>query len=486
MYQIEKNRFWSSLDWPILLVYVLLCVVGCLSIYGASYDFEQPGFFDLTQRSGKQFLWFSLALFIGVVILFMDSNKYFSWAFMIYGALMVLMVATIFVAQDIKGSRSWLVVGPLHLQPAEFAKVATALALSRVMGSYTFSMKRLNDTLLVALLLFIPIGLTLMQKETGSALVFLSLMLMLYREGMPGTILFLAVCLVSFFIIGLRLGEVYLFGTTSAGQFVVLLLVLVVVCGMLLNYRKDIKLFKIILFGNLAPLPVALLIHVLGWISFNLCLVQLALLAITVVFLLMNTLVRRTSTYLLIGLFVLGSVGFLYATDYVFDNVLEPHHQQRTRVFLGMEQDLGGAGYNVNQSKIAIGSGGFWGKGFLNGTQTKLKYVPEQDTDFIFCTVGEEQGFVGSVVVLALYLFLLVRLIIMAERQRSPFSRIYGYCVMSIFLFHFVINIGMVLGLVPVIGIPLPFLSYGGSSLWAFTILLFIFIRLDADRSMYG
>jgi rod shape determining protein RodA len=486
LYQIEKNRFWSSLDWPILLVYLALCVIGCLSIYGASYDFEQPGFFDLTQRSGKQFMWFSLALFIGVVILFMDSNKYFTWAFIAYGALMVLMVATIFLAQDIKGSRSWLVFGPIHLQPAEFAKVATALALSRVMGSYTFSMKRLNDALLVAFLLFVPFALTIMQKETGSALVFLSFMLMMYREGMPGIILFLAVCLVSFFIIGIRLGEVFWFGTTSVGQFSVLLLVLIVVCGMLLSYRKDVKLVKIIVLGNTVPLLIGLLINVFGWIHFNLCLLQLALLGLTVALLLVNSLVRRTSIYLLIGLFVLGSAGFLYATDYVFDNVLEPHHQQRTKVFLGMEQDLGGAGYNVNQSKIAIGSGGFLGKGFLNGTQTKLKYVPEQDTDFIFCTVGEEQGFVGSVVVLSLYFFLLIRLIIMAERQRSPFSRIYGYSVVSVFFFHFIINIGMVLGLVPVIGIPLPFLSYGGSSLWAFTILLFIFIRLDADRSMHG
>lgn len=469
-----------------MLVYLVLCIIGCLSIYGASYDFEQPGFFDLAQRSGKQFLWFSLALFIGVVILFMDSNTYFSWAFVAYGALMLLMVATIFLAQDIKGSRSWIVFGPVHLQPAEFAKVATALALSRVMGSYTFSIKRPNDILLVVLLLFLPFSLTVMQNETGSALVFLSFMLMLYREGMPGIILFLAVCLVSFFIVGIRLGEVYWFGSTSVGQFTVLLLVFLVVCGMLLSYRKDVKTVKFLAVGNLVPLLVGVLLNAFGWWVFNLCLLQLGLLAVSVVFLLVSALVRRTSTYLLISLFALGSAGFLYITDYVFDNVLEPHHQQRTMVFLGMEQDLGGAGYNVNQSKIAIGSGGFIGKGFLNGTQTKLKYVPEQDTDFIFCTVGEEQGFVGSVVVLGLYLFLLVRLVIMAERQRSPFSRIYGYSVVSILFFHFIINIGMVLGLVPVIGIPLPFLSYGGSSLWAFTILLFIFVRLDADRSMHG
>lgn len=468
-----------------IAVYVVLCVIGCLSIYGASYDFEQPGFFDLTQRSGKQFLWFSLALFIGIVLLFIDSNKYFSWSFFIYGSLMLLMVVTLFLAQDIKGSRSWLVFGPVHLQPAEFAKVATALVLSRVMGSYTFSMKRLNDVLQIAFLLLLPFALTIMQKETGSALVFLSFLLMFYREGMPGIILFLAVCLVSFFIIGIRLGEVSWFGTTSVGQATVLLLVLGIVCGMLISFRKDWKQVKFILLGNIVPLMIGLLIQVVGWLHFNLCMLQLSLLGATVLFLLVNSLVRRSSTYLLIALFAVGSVGFLYATDYVFDHVLEPHHQQRTKVFLGMEQDLGGAGYNVNQSKIAIGSGGLLGKGFLNGTQTKLKYVPEQDTDFIFCTVGEEQGFVGSALVLGLYVLLLIRLIIMAERQRSPFSRMYGYCVVSVFFFHFLINIGMVLGLVPVIGIPLPFLSYGGSSLWAFTILLFIFIRLDADRSMY-
>lgn len=476
---------WKSLDWQVMLVYVVLCVIGCLSIYGASYEFEQSGLFDMTQRSGKQFMWMFMAFFIGITILLTDSNKFFSWSFFLYISLMLLMFATIFLAHDIKGSRSWLVFGPVNLQPAEFAKVATALAISRVMGSYTFNMKRMRDIFLVILILVVPLALTLLQKETGTALVFLSLMLMVYREGMPGIILFLVVCMISFFIIGIRFGDTYIFDQTSVGQFSVLLLVLALISAMLLIYRNDVKAFKYVLVSNVFALIMGILLNMMG-VRFNLCWLQLALLLLSGMYLIVQTLIRRNNTYLLIGLFILGSVGFLYTTDYVFDNILERHQQQRIKVLLGTEHDLGGAGYNVNQSKIAIGSGGFIGKGFLNGTQTKLKYVPEQDTDFIFCTVGEEQGFVGSVIVLGLYLFLLIRLLNMAERQRSPFSRIYGYCVVSILFFHYLINVGMVLGLVPVIGIPLPFLSYGGSSLLAFTILLFIFLRLDADRSMNG
>jgi len=475
----------NSLDWPVLLVYVVLCVIGCLSIYGASYDFDQSGLFDMTQRSGKQFMWMLMAFFIGITILLTDSNKFFSWSFFLYISLMVLMVATIFLAHDIKGSRSWLVLGPVNLQPAEFAKVATALAISRLMGSYTFNMKRLRDINLVALILIVPIALTLLQNETGTALVFLSLLLMVYREGMPGIILFMIVCMISFFIIGIRFGDTVIFTETSVGQFSVLLLVLAVVSVMLLTYRSDVRAFKYVLFSNVAAVVVGVVLNMLG-VRFNLCWLQLSMLLLSFLYLIIQTLIRRNNTYLLIGLFIIGSVGFLYATDYVFDNVLERHQQQRIKVLLGTELDLGGAGYNVNQSKIAIGSGGIIGKGFLNGTQTKLKYVPEQDTDFIFCTVGEEQGFLGSVFVLGLYLFLLIRLLNMAERQRSPYSRIYGYCVVSILFFHYLINVGMVLGLVPVIGIPLPFLSYGGSSLWAFTILLFIFLRMDADRSMHS
>lgn len=463
-------------------MYVLLAILGCLSIYGASYDFDQTGFFDFSQRSGKQMIWLVMSLCIGVFILLIDANNYFSWAYLIYVVLIGLLLLTVVIAPEIKGSRSWLVLGPFNIQPAEFAKFATALAVARFMGSYTFNLKESRNILIVSGLIFLPLMLIFLQSETGSALVFFSLMLMLYREGMPGIILFLAVSTVSFFVIGLRFGAMFFLNFTSVGQFVVLLLVLFVVCGMLLTYRKDSETTKRVLISNLGMLSLGILLNLFGWWKFNLCFLQLGMLAFTLFYLAFQSLKNRSSTYLLIGTFIVASSGFLYSTDYAINEVLEPHQQIRIKVLLGMEDDPTGAGYNVNQSKIAIGSGGFLGKGFLNGTQTKLKYVPEQDTDFIFCTVGEEQGFVGSVFVLALYIALLLRIITMAERQRSAFSRIYGYCVFSILFFHVFINIGMVLGLLPVIGIPLPFFSYGGSSLWGFTILLFIFLRLDADR----
>ena len=482
MYRAEKISVWKSLDWWTFSLFLLLAILGCLSIYGASYDFDHPGFFDFSQRSGKQIVWLGLALCIGLFILLIDANNYFSWAFLIYVGLIGLLMLTIVIAPDIKGSRSWLVLGPLNIQPAEFAKFATSLALARFMSSYNFNLQNSKNVMAVASILLLPLLLIFLQNETGSALVFFSLMLMLYREGMPGIILFIVVCFASFFVIGLRFSETYLFSMTSVGQFIVLLLVLLVVCGMLMSYGRDQQTTKTILTGNLAILTVGILLNAFGWLVFNLCYLQLTLLLLSVLYLFFQSLRYRNSLYVLIAVFALASAGFLYSTNYAFEKVLEPHQQIRIKVLLGMEDDPSGAGYNVNQSKIAIGSGGFLGKGFLNGTQTKLKYVPEQDTDFIFCTVGEEEGFLGSFFVLALYVALLIRLITLAERQQSAFSRIYGYCVVSILFFHVFINVGMVLGLLPVIGIPLPFFSYGGSSLWAFTILLFIFLRLDADR----
>ena len=400
--------------------------------------------------------------------------------------MMFLLLVTVVAGSEVKGSHSWLVVGPVRVQPAEFSKFAVALVLARYMSSYHFNMKNLKSAATVAAIILLPVGLIFLQNETGSALVFFSLLLMLYREGMPGFILFITVCLITFFVVGLKYSEVYFLGGTAVGPFVVLLLVALIISGMVLLYRRDATTTRYLLLLNLAPLLVAALINAFGWLKFDLIYVQLVALGLSIGYLILQSLRYRVSNYVLIGIFALGSVGFLYSTDYAFNDVLEPHQQIRIKVLLGLEDDPSGAEYNVNQSKIAIGSGGFWGKGFLNGTQTKLKYVPEQDTDFIFCTVGEEEGFWGSVGVLGLYLTLLLRLISLAERQRSAFSRIYGYCVVSILFFHVFINVGMVLGLLPVIGIPLPFISYGGSSLWAFTILLFIFLRMDADRSQRG
>lgn len=484
MYQDDKTSIWKSVDWIILVVYALLCIIGCLSIYGASYDFENPGFFDFDQRSGKQFIWFALAMVIGLVILLLDSNFFFNWSFIFYFAMLGLLAITIFVGSDIKGSNSWIVLGPFQVQPAEFSKFTTALALSRFMGSYNFNLNNNRNIMLISLMILTPMFLIFMQNETGSALVFASLMLMLYREGMPGFILFAFLCLAAFFVLGLKFADTMIFSHTSLGTFIVLSLIVIIAAGMMIVYRRDSKTAKIILAVNVLPILISVILNSLSLLSFNINLVQLVFMGLTALFLVFQSLSYRVSFYLLVAVFSIFSTAFLYSTEYAFDKILEPHQQIRISVLLGLKDDPRGSSYNVNQSKIAIGSGGFTGKGFLNGTQTKLKYVPEQDTDFIFCTVGEEQGFVGAIIVLSLYLTLLLRLMFLAERQKSAFSRIYGYCVVSIFLFHVLINVGMVLGLLPVIGIPLPFLSYGGSSLWAFTILLFIFIRLDADRNL--
>ena len=323
------------------------------------------------------------------------------------------------------------------------------------------------------------------QRETGSALVYLAFFLVLYREGMPGVILFSGVCAVIYFVVGIRFDEVFIADTsTPLGEFIVLFLILLFAGGMVWVYRKRWQPVRNIIGGTLLVLFIAYWLSEY-WIHFNLVWIQWGLCVVTVGYLVYLALSERQRSYFLIALFTLGSIGFLYSSNYVFDNILEPHQQIRIKVVLGLEEDLTGAGYNVNQSKIAIGSGGLTGKGFLNGTQTKLKYVPEQDTDFIFCTVGEEEGFLGSAIVLLLFMTLILRLIVIAERQHTRFGRVYGYSVLSIFLFHLFINIGMVLGLTPVIGIPLPFFSYGGSSLWGFTILLFVFLRIDSARGSH-
>jgi rod shape determining protein RodA len=326
--------------------------------------------------------------------------------------------------------------------------------------------------------------LIIMQKETGSALVYLSFFLMMYRQGMPGCLLFSAVAAVAYFVVGVRFADEPLWGipVISLGKSVVLFLIQLFVCGMLHIYTpRTPSMYKLAGYSTAATLATLMLSKFIY--PFDITWVQLAISVYTILYLLYVSLRERLLNYLYIALFAIGSIGFFYSSNYVLNNVLEPHQQTRIRVLLGLEDDPRGAGYNVIQAKIAIGSGGLQGKGFLNGTQTKLKYVPEQDTDFIFCTVGEEEGFIGCTIVLALFLCLILRLIHLAERQPYVFGRVYGYCVMSVFLFHVFINVGMVLGLTPVIGIPLPFFSYGGSSLWGFTILLFIMLRIDIGRN---
>lgn len=331
-------------------------------------------------------------------------------------------------------------------------------------------------------MVLLPMMLIVLQKETGSALVYLSFFLMLYREGMSGAFLFSGVCAVTYFVVGIRFSEEPLSEIipTSVGTFSVLLLILLFTAGMMWTYcKKKAPVWNVLIVG----LGITLLAYLFAEfvIPFNIMWAQLGICVALIGYLIYLSLSERSKNYALIALFTLGSAVFFYSSDLVFNKVLQPHQQIRIKVVLGMEEDLSGAGYNVNQSIIAIGSGGLTGKGFLNGTQTKLKYVPEQDTDFIFCTVGEEEGFLGSAAVLILFMVLILRLIVLSERQTSAFGRVYGYSVASIFLFHLFINVGMVLGLTPVIGIPLPFFSYGGSSLWGFTLLLFIFLRISAE-----
>lgn len=407
----------QNIDWVLVTLYLVMVTMGWFNIYAAVYNEEYKNIFDTTQSYGMQLVWIVTSLFIAFVILVIDGEFFPRFAWPVYGAFVLLLIAVIFVGAEVKGSKSWIGVGAFRVQPAEFAKFATNLALAKFLSNINIKIEKLSTKLIASALFAVPALIIILQNETGSALVYAAFVLVLFREGLSGNIL--------------------IFGVAMAILFVLALLI-------------DETVLSIILAGIAAA-------------SF-----------IFVRFKLQNVLIT--------GGILLSSLAFVHSVDYAFVNILEPHQKKRINVLLGKEVDPKGAGYNVNQSMIAIGSGGLLGKGYLKGTQTKYNYVPEQSTDFIFCTVGEEWGFVGSVVVLGLFVILLLRIIYLAERQRSTFSRIYGYGLASIIFVHIAINIGMTIGLAPVVGIPLPFFSYGGSSLWSFTILTFIFVRLDAYR----
>ncbi len=474
----------KSVDWITVTLYLALIVLGWISICGASYDYSDVDFFSMETRAGKQLLWMGCSLVLGFVILMLEDKIYDWFAYLFYAVMMLLLLVTPFIAEDTKGSYSWIKFGSVSLQPAEFAKFATALALAKFIHSNGFTMSRLKYSLPVMGMILLPMVLIVLQRETGSALVYLAFFLMLYREGMPGSILFTGICAVVYFVVGIRFSQDLMpDGCTPVGEFVVLSLIVVLSAVLVHAYgnRKEAVRY-ILLYGCGSTLCVFLFsMYVIPFNVLGFLYVECTVLVGYLVYLSFR---ERLIRYFYMAVFVVGSICFLYSADHVFEHVLEPHQRVRIEVLLGMKEDLANAGYNVNQSKIAIGSGGLLGKGFLNGTQTKLKYVPEQDTDFIFCTVGEEQGFLGSALVLFLFMFLILRLMKLSERQGTRFGRVYGYCVLSILFFHLFINIGMVLGLTPVIGIPLPFFSYGGSSLWGFTILLFVFLRMDAGRSV--
>lgn len=480
----NRRSVLHDVDLFTIIIYAILVIAGVFSIYAAGYDYDNAGIFSFSEFSGKQIMWIGFSAVTSLVILLVDRRIYETYAYPIYVLLLLVLLATVFIAPDIKGSHSWLVLGPISLQPAEFAKFATALALAKLFSEYNFVLNaRFSNYLRALAIIFLPMIIILAQNETGSALVFMSLFLVLYREGMSGLVLFAAVFAVVIFVVTVKYTETIIMGI-PVGEFVIFVLIQALLVFMLAFYAKrDIPARNVavgfIICGIFSAILSAFDINIPGTVYF------LSTIALALLYVLFELLKTRIQS-LLVTLFTIAiSVFFLFSVNYMFTSVLQPHQQLRIKVALGIEEDLRAAGYNVNQSKIAIGSGGFWGKGYLKGTQTKLKYVPEQHTDFIFCTIGEEQGFAGTITVLSLFLILILRILSIAERQPSTFGRVYAYCVASYFILHFCINIGMVIGLCPVIGIPLPFFSYGGSSLLGFTILLFILLRIDAGRREY-
>ncbi len=456
-----------------MLLYTALIFMGWFNIYAACYDDTHQSIFDFGMRYGKQLVWIGVAYVIVVLIMVSDYKIYTVLPYVIYGGLIVLLLLVLVVGTKTNGARSWFEIGPLKIQPAEFAKFATALALSKIMSEYGFNICKVGDFLKALGVILLPCALIILQPDMGSILVYFSMIFVFYRAGLPGFFLCLVVMAILVFVYTLKTPLVWVIGG------------IMLVSGfwyLLLGRRNIIEV--LIAWGAMAVVAGLLwtVNHFLLSDKFEMSHILVATSLILLVPVAVYSYSNRNWLATIVMLGVIGFIVMVYCVDFVFHDVMTDHQQTLIRVFLGLEVDPQGTGYNVEQSKIAIGSGGFWGKGYLQGTQTKFNFVPEQATDFIFCTVGEEWGFVGSSVVVMLFIALIWRLIYLSEQQRSGFAKIYGYCVASILFFHVGINVGMTIGLVPVIGIPLPFFSYGGSSLWSFTILLFIFVRMDASR----
>ena len=477
----EKGR----IDWWTVLLFLLFVVAGWLNIYAASFDLENAvSLFDLSGRAGMQLVWIGTSLVLAFLIMKVETEFFDSFALVFYIIGILLLLVTLVIAPDIKGSHSWLVIGPVRVQPSEFMKFVIALTLAKAFSVHGFKLMETRNLLIVSAIILVPTIIVIFQNETGTALVYLSFIIMLYREGLPGGFIFTGLAMIVYFVVGLKFSEEEI-GIFSRGEVYTLFIILIFTAGMVWSYVKHSGLIKIILSIIGSIYLGSYLLSFTDWINIDYGISGIVALGLVTLYLLFLSLKNWKRIYLMMAVFAIGSFLFLESVEYVFNDVLQPHQQMRIKVTLGMEEDLLGSGYHIGQSKIAIGSGAFLGKGYLNGTQTKLKYVPEQDTDFIFCTIGEEQGFIGASAVLIMFLIFIFRLIFLAERQKTTFGRVYGYGVISIFIFHLIVNIGMVLGLTPVIGIPLPFFSYGGSSLWGFTILLFVFLRIDKSKTHF-
>ena len=471
----------QSIDWKLVISYLLLILIGWVNIYASIHSSEPSSIFDFNVRSGKQFVWILTALALALLILFAVNPRFWeSSALPLYLFVLVLLVVVIFVSKDVKGSHSWFEFGPVKFQPAEISKITTSLLLATLMSQTNYRVTRFKDFMMTALIIGIPMLVILAESETGSALVYVGFLFVMYREGFSGWWIFSIIAAILLFILTLTaspyvslltlLGLVAIAGAIGSGQighlFWINLGILVVMSLLPLIFGKVVNPESFL--AGIKPMYILLGVFV-----------------VLIVSLFIKGYRERKAHLSLSALAIIAGIALVFSTDFIFNNILQDHQRKRIEVLLGMKEDPSGVGYNVNQSMIAIGSGGFKGKGFLNGTQTTFGFVPEQSTDFIFCTVGEEWGFIGCLIVILLYVFMIWRIIIDAEKSREAFTRIYGYCVASCIFMHLFINIGMTIGLMPVIGIPLPLLSYGGSSLWAFTVLIFIFIALYRQEKKY-
>jgi rod shape determining protein RodA len=470
----RRINIWANIDWITVMVFLVMIFFGWINIYAAVYNEDASSIFDSTERYGKQFIWIIAAIVIAFFVVITDSRFYTFFAYLIYGAVIFSLLLVLVIGKEVNGARSWFELGSFGLQPSEFAKFATVLGLSKYLSSKNKQLTQVKTLFISLVILTIPAILVALQPDMGSVLVYFALVLVLFREGLSPYLFVTGFVAIILFILTLLLENIYIY------------IALVFITGVihLLSERNFVLTLK----GAIIFIIAGASIYGLSLLGGGeVQLEVIGMLAVIVSGLSWAYYIYRYKARNLLVLltFLLGSMVFIFMVDFAFNKVLKPHQRTRINIVLGIESDPYGTGYNLNQSKISIGSGGFSGKGFLNGTQTKFKFVPEQDTDFIFCTVGEEWGFLGTTFVILLFAILLIRLVNIAERQRSSFARVYGYGVVSILLFHLVINIGMTIGLVPVIGIPLPFFSYGGSSLWGFTILLFVFLRLDAGRAEY-
>ena len=471
----RHNTIFEGVDFGTVLLYVLIVIAGWLSITSASYDESVGDLFSFSHFYMKQLVWIGAAWVVALVVLLLDVRYYHMFAYPAYFLGLAALVAALLFGREVNGAKAWFEFGSVRVQPVEFAKIATALAVARVMSNYNFSIDRPGDLFKVGMVICLPLLIIVLQNDTGSGIVLGSFLFVLYREGLNKWLCIPVLIIAALFIFSFLLSPM------------TLLVSMILVCTLSEAMMSGRWRSRIVYLASLAlgSILLCLVVQVVAPGSLDL---YRSLLIVTLLSLLVVVVhafrANLSGTFISLGLFI-GSLVFLPTTDYIFNSILKEHQQNRILSFLGVINDPQGIDYNVNQSKIAIGSGGFWGKGFLQGTQIKYGFVPERHTDFIFCTVGEEWGFVGATVILALLCLLILRLMRMGERQEEPFGRIYCYCVAAILLFHVLVNVGMTIGLMPVMGIPLPFMSYGGSSLIAFTILLFIAVRLDASTRQF-